>query len=55
MATYGVGPQGRVRQAERDYAQGKITYKDMSARVRAEGYTPASAKETREKYKNARK
>ena len=55
MATYGVGPQGRVREAERDYAQGKISANEMKKRVRAEGYTPASSAEVKEKYKRARK
>lgn len=54
MATYGVGPAGRVRQAEKDYAQGKISANEMKKRVRAEGYTPVTTAEVKEKYKRAR-
>lgn len=55
MATYGVGPQGRVRAAERDFAQGNISYRDMASRVRAEGYTPAKAADVRDQYKRSRR
>ena len=46
--------QSRVSNAELDYAQGRINYREMSNRVRAEGYTPSSAEEVKRLYANRR-
>lgn len=47
----GNSPQSRVRQAERAYANGEINWNEARRRIRAEGYTPGTASETRENYR----
>ena len=48
-------PRGRVRAAEKSYANGEISYKEYGQRARQEGYTPAKASEVKEMFgKNRR-
>ena len=47
-------PGGRARIAEREYANGNISYNEARRRASAEGYELGSAKEIKEAYKNRR-